>query len=445
MMTDNKNKTICALGWDHLHVTIDGWVAPCCIWNYKAQKQHELYNLKDHTLAEAINSPGMMSMRKAMLEGKRHPLCLTCDKQEDAGIESLRDVYNFEYLDKIDEEIMATDENGRLDPDKFAPRYIDVRFSNLCNMRCRMCSHQASSAWYNEIQSWYDELEISNAPTYYDAKFFNHSKITKEKVEHLFDEVDKVYFAGGEPLILEEHYRVLNRMINSGRAHEIELMYNTNLTVDSYKGVKLTEYWKHFKHVKIMGSVDGMDEVYDYIRTGGTWKKAQEIFNSFKTDALPNMRVEICLTVSIQNIFQMPKFIKWCHENEWMHKGRNRFGINFVQDPAELDIIYLPEDVKQQIVDEFEELKIWLRENRGEGSDEDVQNFITYINKSQPSDELRTKMLNKLKYRMHAHDITASLDWQSSLPELKDVLKDYESVYWPDKGQQPKYKERDRE
>ena len=234
-------------------------------------------------------------------------------------------------------------------------------------------------------------------------------------------------------------------MINSGRAHEIELMYNTNLTVDSYKGVKLTEYWKHFKHVKIMGSVDGMDEVYDYIRTGGTWKKAKEIFNSFKTDALPNMRVEICLTVSIQNIFQMPKFIKWCHENEWMHKGRNRFGINFVQDPAELDIIYLPEDVKQQIVDEFEELKIWLRENRGEGSDEDVQNFITYINKSQPSDELRTKMLNKLKYRMHAHDITASLDWQSSLPELKDVLKDYESVYWPDKGQQPKYKERDRE
>lgn len=444
-MTDNINRdnSICALAWEHLHVAIDGKVAPCCIWNYKEAENYKLYELSTHTLEEAINSPGMRDMRKAMLSGKRHPLCDTCYRREDENIFTMRELYNEKYLDGAQDIIASTNDDGSIPIEKFKPKYVDVRFSNLCNIKCRMCSHQASSSWYDETKLWFRELDIDKADTIYIDKFESNAESTKEKVAYVFDTVESVYFAGGEPLILNEHYQVLQRIIDSGRANEVNLVYSTNLMVISYKGKSILEYWKHFKDVKVMASIDGMGDVFDYIRTGAKWNTVKKNFEYIRENALDNVKIEICLTVSVQNIYHLPDFIRWCNEHEWLKFGRNWIGVNFVEDPEELDIVYLPTEIKQELTLKYNELFDWLKENRGEDSYHDFISILHHLNGREISQEQKDINLSKLKYRLHAHDRTANLDWQSVLPEIKEVIKKYQSVYWSWQ-KEPKYADKDR-
>ena len=321
------NPYVCALAWNHLHVTIEGRVAPCCVYTSYTDAASELYNLKTHSLDDAINSPGLKNMRRAMIKGIPHDLCSVCNYNLLNGIKSPRDKYNDEYLSKTIDLIEKTNLDGSIDIKNFNPIYVDLRVSNLCNIKCRMCSVQASSAWYAETVE-FNRLTDAGV-VYYDKKFENNDGISQ--VSHLLDNVEHMYWAGGEPLILDAHYKILQYLIDNNKASRISLVYSTNLTVSKYKGRSIIDYWRHFKHVFIAASVDGTDDVYNYIRTGASWDTAKTVFDEFKNSGYSHIVINPCFTVSMLNIQYMPALLHWCFENEWIPADNPEIAINFVE------------------------------------------------------------------------------------------------------------------
>lgn len=417
-ITDNKY--ICALAWNHLHVTIEGRVAPCCVYTSYTEDAKSLYNLKTHSLEEAINSPGMKKMRRAMIDGKPNGLCTVCDYNLANGIKSPREKYNERYLDRTVELIKLTNDDGSIEIDNFNPLYVDLRFSNLCNLRCRMCSIQASSAWYNETVE-YNKL-TNGGPVYYDTKFENNK--SSEQLNHLLDNVEHMYWAGGEPLLLEEHYYILNYLIDSNRACEVDLVYNTNLTISKYKGKPITDLWKNFKSVFIVGSIDGLEEVSDYIRTGSTWEKTKSVFEEFKNCGHNNIRIHPCITVSMLNILHIPKMIQWLYENEWFDPNMADIAINFVDYPPEMCIKFIPFEMANEVKQRFPLLYDWLTENGHPRSIDPLNTIIKYIDGSESDQLTSAEMMSKLVNRLDIYDITGKLDWKKSLPELNYYLRD---------------------
>ena len=187
-MNPGSNKHICALGWNHLHITIEGRVAPCCVYTSYTNEANKLYDIKTHTLEEAINSPGMREMRLAMMAGEPHALCSVCDYNLERGIRSMRDRFNDLYMHRTTDLIAKTGSDGSIKIDDFKPVYVDLRFSNLCNLRCRMCSIQASSSWYDETVE-YNKIE-KLGPVYYDNKFEKNG--VADKVQHILDSVEEL-------------------------------------------------------------------------------------------------------------------------------------------------------------------------------------------------------------------------------------------------------------
>jgi sulfatase maturation enzyme AslB (radical SAM superfamily) len=419
----SDNKHLCALAWNHLHVTIEGRVAPCCVYTSYTAESEKLYNLKTHSLHEAINSPGMKEMRKAMIDGKPHGLCSVCDYNLANGIRSPRDKFNDRYLQQTIELIEKTNSDGSIEIDNFNPVYVDFRFSNLCNLRCRMCSIQASSAWYNETVE-YNKL-TNGGPIYYDKKFENNK--TSEQVNHLLANVEHMYWAGGEPLLLDEHYSILKHLIETDRAQHVSLVYNTNMTISKYKGTPVVEYWKHFKHVFVVGSIDGIEEVSDYIRTGSSWEKTKEVFEEFKNSGYDNIQVHPCLTVSMLNILYVPSLIKWCYENMWFDKNMAEIAINFVDYPPEMCIKYMPKNYIPIVNELFSELYEWLTDNGHPRSIQPIEAIMKYIDGSDCDEQEITSNLSALYNRLEVYDVTGKLDWKSSLPELAALLKEYET------------------
>jgi sulfatase maturation enzyme AslB (radical SAM superfamily) len=417
----HENKHICALAWNHLHVTIEGRVAPCCVYTSYTSESEKLYNLKTHTLSEAINSPGMKEMRKAMIEGKPHGLCSVCDYNLENGIRSPRDKFNERYMEQTINLIEKTNPDGSLDIENFNPIYVDFRFSNLCNLRCRMCSIQASSAWYNETVE-YNKL-TNGGPVYYDKKFENNN--SSEQVIHLLDSVEHMYWAGGEPLLLDEHYSILKHLIDSGRAAQVSLVYNTNMTISKYKGTPVVEYWKHFKHVFVVGSIDGIEAVSDYIRTGSSWEKTKEVFESFKRSGYENIQVHPCLTVSMLNILYIPELVKWLYQNKWFDDDMAEIAINFVDYPPEMSIKYIPREHRETLSNMFLELYDWLRERGHPRSVDPLNTILKYVNGFNCSDDEIEKNVLSLIRRLDIYDITGKLNWRNSLPELEKILSGY--------------------
>ena len=148
-------------------------------------------------------------------------------------------------------------------------KYWDIRFSNICNFACRSCGTWFSSNWYE------DHIKINGAPP-------NHAKIIKvgrstddmwEQLLESFDYAEQFYFAGGEPLIMEEHYRILKEL-DKRKMYHVRLIYNTNFSRLKFKDMDVLELWNKFDSVSIGASLDAEGKRGELMRTGTVWEKA---------------------------------------------------------------------------------------------------------------------------------------------------------------------------
>lgn len=298
---DKISKTFCALPWVHLHHWPDGRVYPCCLTDFRNPIGH----VKDNTLEEIWNSQSMKDLRKDKLEGVKHDGCSKCYLQEDNGDQSMRIASNQFYEKHFDRMVETTEEDGH--SNDFRLLYWDFRFSNLCNFKCRMCGSSLSSKWYQ------DEMDIfGQAPQ--DRALIHVNDYSKKNIHEYIDqfigEVEEVYFAGGEPLMMDEHYMILEKLIEVGNTN-CRIRYNTNFSMLKFKKWDVLELWKNFTkkdrmNVRIFASLDAMGDVAEYARKGTNWAKIEE---NIKTVLDQNFWFDLSCTVSILNIFQIPEFV----------------------------------------------------------------------------------------------------------------------------------------
>lgn len=333
---DKISKTFCALPWLHLHHWPDGRVYPCCLTDFRKPIGH----VKDSTLEEIWNSTGMKSLRKDKLEGVRHQACSKCYLQEDNGDQSMRIAANQFYEKHFDKMVETTEKDGH--SNDFKLLYWDFRFSNLCNFKCRMCGSSLSSKWFE------DELNIyGKAPQEKALIHVNDysKKNIYEYIDQFIDQVEEVYFAGGEPLLMDEHYMILEKLIEVGNTN-CRIRYNTNFSKLKFKKWDILEMWKEFtKHdrlnVRIFASLDGFGPLAEYARKGTNWPKIEE--NIVKT-LEQDFWFDLSCTVSILNIFHLPDFV-----DKMVSLGVPYYGIhlnNVLTFPEHYHLNSLPNDLK---------------------------------------------------------------------------------------------------
>lgn len=346
-----ESETFCMLPWMHMHAFPDGRVYPCCLADY----WHPVGDLRKNTMREVWNQDAYRKMRRNMLANKPCVECTKCYEQERHGAFSMRNDSNRNYGHLI-KEIDNTKEDGT--HEEFQIRYWDVRFSNLCNFRCRSCGPIFSSNWYNDHVKLYnrvpDVLGRDMARVEYAAG--NEDGMLEQMEEHV-PYLEQVYFAGGEPLIMKEHYYLLEKLIEAGKT-DIRLQYNTNFSELAFKDKHVFEYWRHFKNVSVGASLDGMGPQAELIRKGTDWRQTVDNRERMMRE-VPHVDFYVSSTVSSMNVLHVLDF-----HREWTRLGLIKakdWNINICQSPEWYRVDIFPKEFKERVIyPAYEQHIAWL-------------------------------------------------------------------------------------
>ena len=412
-----KEKSLCALPWLHIHVTPDQNIMPCCIANM--ENVDDVRSTMDDSIDDWMNSEAMKKMRLDMLNGIQPNACKTCYHQE-TSMESFRKTANREYAEFMDENFANTNADGSIDD--FKMRYLDMRFSNLCNMKCRTCGSAYSSLWEIEDKKYGHQFNIPineiNKPTVFDE--------LKDQITNL----KKAYFAGGEPLITEDHYVLLEEMIRRGKT-DIFLSYNTNISKLRFKDKDLTKLWKQFKHkVQVYASLDHYGGKAEYIRHGTKWNEVEKNYRTLlESDAA---QLNITTSVSLFNWPSLTQFIEHFYNEgiaPWNKDNRGAWQINPIYGPAEFSFQALPEDFKDEIIEEQIAYMQLLKMRQKKFENQNVAHQIELLTSQLQSLGQLAKTQNnweeqKLKFRTEVRKIDGRRkeDFSTTFPELARLI-----------------------
>lgn len=254
-----ESKTFCMFPWLHINATPKGDIYPCCTTNYLSP----FANAKTSSLKEAFNHDVLKKLRLDMINGVKTSYCDFCYKHEEAGPHSFRK-YSIDNFGKHFDDIVTTTQDDGTVPE-FKMVYFDIRFRNICNFKCRTCGSDFSSQWAAEERLLPGK---QNDPILLIADD-NKGTLIEEVLPHI-DHMEIAYFAGGEPLITDEHYILLEEMIRKGKT-DITLRYNTNASNIKYKNHDVIKMWKHFKRIELSCSIDHYGERAEWLRHGTDW------------------------------------------------------------------------------------------------------------------------------------------------------------------------------
>jgi radical SAM protein with 4Fe4S-binding SPASM domain len=347
-----ESKTFCMMPWVHMHAFPDGRAYPCCLADY----WHPVGDLRKHTMEEIWNQKPYKTLRQNMLEDKPCKECSKCYEQEENGFFSMRHDSNRNYGHHI-AEVDNTQSDGT-NPE-FKIRYWDVRFSNLCNFSCRSCGPIFSSNWYNDHVKLYnrkpDVLGRNMARVEYTAG--DEDAMLEQMLPHI-PYLEQVYFAGGEPLIMKEHYFLLEKLIEHGKT-DIRIQYNTNFSELRYKDKHVFDYWKHFKNVSVGASLDASGERAELMRKGTDW--SQTLANrQLMMQEVPHVDFYISATVSAMNVLHVLDF-----HREWTELGliqAKDFNINLCQSPEWYRPNIFPKEFKEKVIaPKYQDHIEWLK------------------------------------------------------------------------------------
>lgn len=312
----------------------DSTVLPCCISPY-----NEIYgDGKKETIKEIWNSEKYKKLRLNMLNEIPSEGCSRCYQLEKSGFASMRISTNLRFKEHIPL-IENTQADGALD--KIDIKYIDIRFSNLCNFKCRGCGPALSSGWFEDYQALYGEKSNENKL----KSVLANSPVFMEELRSLIPHAEEIYFGGGEPLITKEHFETL-KLLDSNQKYSMRLSYNTNLSTLNYGDVDLAEIWSRFKYIRVGVSIDDIGPRAEYFRSGTRWEVVEKNMLKLR-DNYKNVHIFVNCTVNIMNCYYVPELFEYLIENKII--TADNFLINLLLDPQELSIQALPPKLKRMV------------------------------------------------------------------------------------------------
>ena len=382
--------TWCPIPWNFQAVRSNGDLRVCCQANITKDRgvlrkaDGTPYNAARDDMAESRNSDLMRAVRQNMMEGKWSNECGRCRSEESSGMISRRLYEQDRWALRRPDVVQHTRNDGSIDTNALPVTYYDLRFGNLCNLACRMCGPQDSTGWYEDYQKlenrdWFMDTHGREQMTKQNGKWSSPSYGWHDndqfwtQIESNAGNVQHVYMAGGEPLLIERHYEFLQRCIDNGAAANMIVEYNTNMTSISKRALDL---WTQFKQIEIGASIDGYGKVFEYQRYPASWDKVWR--NIQKVDAASdNIRAWLAYTVTAYNVLHMPDFMRWKLETSGLKKFNNSatqpiITYHMAHLPHELNVRVLPKMVKLMVMQKFDELVYWLRS----------ENYDDYIVKS---------------------------------------------------------------
>jgi sulfatase maturation enzyme AslB (radical SAM superfamily) len=340
------SKIFCMLPWLHLHGFPTGEAYPCCL----SDPNLPIGDLRTQSIQDIWNGAGLKGMRKNMLEGLPCGECKKCYEQETSGFFSMRNSANKHFGHHI-ADVDKTNLDGY--HPEFKIRYWDIRFSNICNFRCRYCGPNFSSNWWEDKAALYGKDSIGHKKFLYAGK--NKDDIWNQMIQHI-PHLEQIYFAGGEPLIMDEHYRLLRELVDRKLTH-VRLIYNTNFSELAYKKQDVLELWKLFDSVSVGASLDAMGSRAEYMRKGTVW---QEIEHNRRRmiEVCPSVDYYISATVSVFNVLHISDF-----HRDWTDRGlinAQDFNVNILQGPDYYRCDILTDALKSTATDKINQTIGWL-------------------------------------------------------------------------------------
>lgn len=329
-----ESPSLCVMPWIHALVQPSGLVKPCAAAGVPPPEERAALSVRERSLTEIFDAPHLRRMREQMLGGEWPDSCGACRQRLETGAPSPRDAYNAAYA--------AHFQRLREGAEQLVPRIrsLDLRISNLCSFKCRMCSGASSSGWHGEHAEIHPGLEVPPGVVgLHDVPgFWTHLR------EAIVPHVEELHLGGGEPLMTREHYALLDLLVAAGRT-DVALRYETNLSQLSFEQRDVTALWRRFPRVHVVMSLDGVGPLGEYVRHGldfARWCANVELLKR----AAPHVQRSLQFVVSAYNVLDFQKHYDTIVACEFV--PQDRIGLALLEWPAYLGVQVLHPVLKEQ-------------------------------------------------------------------------------------------------
>lgn len=249
-----------------------------------------IWNFGEQELKTVWNSETLDNFRQHMLNNGKHDVCKRCWDEESVGFTS--------------ERLKINKQGHSIENYKKGPAQLALKISNVCNLRCRSCNGADSVTLSVEGKKYANTPEWKN--NFY-IKETKRKEFTNEQIDEIVEwsgNLKRLEIYGGEPLLDVQTFNLLGKIVDTGRASEIQINISTNITHRiSQENIDIL---KHFNHVNINLSIDGWGQRFEYLRHPGKWQEVYENIRWFtelndsrqiNSDILP-----VC-TVTAMNVY----------------------------------------------------------------------------------------------------------------------------------------------
>ena len=348
----------CVLPWISLEASPIGTVRPCCLADDELlDDSGEKFSLLTADLGAVQNSQGMRELRRQFLAGDQPQTCRKCWNEERAGRTSKR----MHTLDRM-KHMGITD---TWTEDAKPLMFLDLKLGNICNLKCRICGSWSSSQFATE--------EINHAPPEEKKQTYAYQMLKAgawprdnhnfwDQIDSCLTDIRYIEFTGGEPFLIQEHFDMLQGIVDRGIAHQVEIHYNTNGTQYPESAF---EIWKHFKTVEIAFSIDDLGARFEYQRSNAVWWEVEQNLGKFRSKRLeyPNIQLQCCSTVNVFNIRYIDQLAAWI-----VLQGFDFVYWNMMHDAWYFSIATLPDGAKTALTNHLLTAPIppqWIKDFAG--------------------------------------------------------------------------------
>jgi MoaA/NifB/PqqE/SkfB family radical SAM enzyme len=344
------HEKFCVLPWVSLETSPIGTVRPCCLAEEELiDNDGEKFNLSTAKFASIQNSDSMRTLRQQFIAQEQPQTCRKCFKEERSGRISKR----MHTLDRL-KHMLSRETEWTADAKPLM--FLDLKLGNICNLKCRICGSWSSSTFATE--------ELANLEANQDRKTNHHYQMLRQgawprenskfwsEIAQVSEQIQYIEFTGGEPFMIQEHFDLLQALVDSGLAKNIEIHYNTNGTQWPEQA---EEIWQYFKHVEVAFSIDDVGARFEYQRSNAVWSQVCDNIQRFRAmrERLLNMTLQICCTVNVFNVLYLEQVAEWIDQQDF-----DFVYWNMLHDPYYFGIASLPEPAKQAIAKQLNQAQV---------------------------------------------------------------------------------------
>jgi organic radical activating enzyme len=391
----------CVLPWISLETSPVGTVRPCCLAEEEiVDDAGEKFDLNTASFTNIQNSVYMQDLRQEFLDAKQPQTCRKCWREERAGRTSKR----MHTLDRLKH--MLPDQPWTADAKPLM--FLDLKLGNICNLKCRICGSWSSSTFAVEELDQLSSNEHKKASYHYQmlrqGAWPRENQLFWSEIDQVMDQIRYIEFTGGEPFMIQEHFDMLQGLVDRGIAGQIEIHYNTNGTQWPDQGEAI---WKHFKTVEIAFSIDDVGTRFEYQRSNAVWSEVETNLSRFKELRARNINIQlqVCTTVNVFNVLYLEHVANWIDQ-----QGFDFVYWNMMHEAYYFSISTLPETAKTVIAHRLSTSSV------SDQTRKEFNNIIDFMNRGASLDG------NILRMKIADLDRKRQQNMRDIAPEFADLV-----------------------